>query len=240
MYRRICCYISHETVFGLLPITLNVIPLLRHYCISILSSIVRFLLFFSLFALSWEPPFSNPMLPQILLFVAATSLPTKLQCCSCFKYLLKSYTCSFLKLGIDFCLLSLYNGVRNMNRGCGGIGRRVRLRGVWETVWVQVPSTAPKIRVFQPGFFFTQNAQKAFIHIAFLKVHAATWIRLKSPEITMGCTRVARRLHADLRPVFLNKRGFGKPRLHAFWRISHTANLFCLPGQERFFCCIIR
>lgn len=30
-------------------------------------------------------------------------------------------------------------------RGRGGIGRRVRLRGVWETVWVQVPSTAPEI-----------------------------------------------------------------------------------------------
>lgn len=27
--------------------------------------------------------------------------------------------------------------------GHGGTGRRVRLRGVWETVWVQVPSTAP-------------------------------------------------------------------------------------------------
>ena len=25
----------------------------------------------------------------------------------------------------------------------GGIGRRARLRGVWETVWVQVPSFAP-------------------------------------------------------------------------------------------------
>lgn len=28
--------------------------------------------------------------------------------------------------------------------GHGGIGRRVRLRGVWETVRVQVPVTAPK------------------------------------------------------------------------------------------------
>ncbi len=27
--------------------------------------------------------------------------------------------------------------------GRGGIGRRVRLRGVWETVWVQVPPSAP-------------------------------------------------------------------------------------------------
>ena len=25
----------------------------------------------------------------------------------------------------------------------GGIGRRTRLRGVWETVWVQVPFLAP-------------------------------------------------------------------------------------------------
>jgi hypothetical protein len=29
--------------------------------------------------------------------------------------------------------------------GRGGIGRRARLRGVWATVWVQVPSTAPKM-----------------------------------------------------------------------------------------------
>ena len=95
----------------------------------------------------------------------------------------------------------------------------------------QVPSTAPKIRVEEPGFFFTQNAQKAFIHIDILKVHDETWISLKSSEITMGCKRVARTLHADLCPVFLNKRGLGKPRLHALWRISHTANLFCLPGK---------
>ena len=27
----------------------------------------------------------------------------------------------------------------------GGIGRRVRLRGVWLSVWVQVPSFTPKI-----------------------------------------------------------------------------------------------
>ena len=27
--------------------------------------------------------------------------------------------------------------------GYGGIGRRARLRGVWETVWVQVPLSAP-------------------------------------------------------------------------------------------------
>ncbi len=26
----------------------------------------------------------------------------------------------------------------------GGIGRRVRLRGVWLSVWVQVPSFTPK------------------------------------------------------------------------------------------------
>ena len=32
--------------------------------------------------------------------------------------------------------------------GCGGTGRRVRLRGVWETVWVQVPSTAPNLNGF--------------------------------------------------------------------------------------------
>ena len=35
-----------------------------------------------------------------------------------------------------------------MSCECGGTGRRVRLRGVWETVWVQVPSFAPKWRFF--------------------------------------------------------------------------------------------
>ena len=107
----------------------------------------------------------------------------------------------------------------------------------------QVPSTAPKIRVLGPGFFFTQNAQKAFIHIAFLKVHDATWISLKSPEITMGCTPVAHTLHTDLCTVLLSECGFGKSRLHTFWRITHTARqirLFCLPGQERVFRCLTR
>lgn len=28
--------------------------------------------------------------------------------------------------------------------GSAGIGRQARLRGVWATVWVQVPPTAPK------------------------------------------------------------------------------------------------
>ena len=29
---------------------------------------------------------------------------------------------------------------------CGGIGRRARLRGVFERVWVQVPPLAPKFK----------------------------------------------------------------------------------------------
>ena len=36
-----------------------------------------------------------------------------------------------------------YNIVIAILSGYGGIGRRVRLRGVWETVRVQVPITAP-------------------------------------------------------------------------------------------------
>jgi hypothetical protein len=31
----------------------------------------------------------------------------------------------------------------------GGTGRRARLRGVWETVWVQVPSVAPFLKYNQ-------------------------------------------------------------------------------------------
>ncbi len=38
--------------------------------------------------------------------------------------------------------------------GRGGTGRRVRLRGVWETVWVQVPSTAPKNLYFISMFIY--------------------------------------------------------------------------------------
>ena len=45
--------------------------------------------------------------------------------------------------------------------GRGGIGRRARLRGVWETVWVQVPSTAPssfaKAGYLLPLFFALQG-----------------------------------------------------------------------------------
>ena len=38
--------------------------------------------------------------------------------------------------------------------GCGGTGRRARLRGVWATVWVQVPSAAPlKELVIASSFF---------------------------------------------------------------------------------------
>ena len=38
--------------------------------------------------------------------------------------------------------------------GRGGTGRRVRLRGVWETVWVQVPSTAPTEKTIILSSFF--------------------------------------------------------------------------------------
>ena len=38
--------------------------------------------------------------------------------------------------------------------GRGGTGRRVRLRGVWETVWVQVPSTAPTEKTIVLSSFF--------------------------------------------------------------------------------------
>ena len=47
--------------------------------------------------------------------------------------------------------------------GRGGTGRRVRLRGVWETVWVQVPSTAPNKNNTNPDgksefvLFFTRD-----------------------------------------------------------------------------------
>ena len=34
--------------------------------------------------------------------------------------------------------------------GHGGIGRRVRLRGVWATIRVQVPVTAPRQTEFEP------------------------------------------------------------------------------------------
>ena len=41
--------------------------------------------------------------------------------------------------------------------GRGGTGRRARLRGVWATVWVQVPSAAPKIQVYDLDFSFISS-----------------------------------------------------------------------------------
>lgn len=49
-----------------------------------------------------------------------------------------------MQIFVDICGKELYNRTRNLNCGCGGTGRRVRLRGVWETVWVQVPLAAPE------------------------------------------------------------------------------------------------
>ena len=46
--------------------------------------------------------------------------------------------------------------------GRGGTGRRVRLRGVWETVWVQVPSTAPTkndLYIHCTSLFFLQGSK---------------------------------------------------------------------------------
>ncbi len=46
--------------------------------------------------------------------------------------------------------------------GRGGTGRRVRLRGVWETVWVQVPSTAPTkndLHIHCASLFFMQGSK---------------------------------------------------------------------------------
>ena len=56
-----------------------------------------------------------------------------------------------------------------MLSGYGGIGRRVRLRGVWETIRVQVPVTAPISRrgciekeKFASLFFISPFATNAF------------------------------------------------------------------------------
>ena len=46
--------------------------------------------------------------------------------------------------------------------GRGGTGRRVRLRGVWETVWVQVPSTAPTendLHIHRASHFFCKKVR---------------------------------------------------------------------------------
>ncbi len=39
----------------------------------------------------------------------------------------------------------------------GGIGRRARLRGVWATVWVQVPSFAPIKKNAERCFFIGRD-----------------------------------------------------------------------------------
>ena len=57
------------------------------------------------------------------------------------------YNCFCSRVSDSFC-------------GRGGIGRRVRLRGVWETVWVQVPSTAPTEKAPIYGCFFCWSANR--------------------------------------------------------------------------------
>ena len=144
------------------------------------------------------------------------------------------------KSGVDKALPKPYNIIRNQFLRSW----RNRQTRTFEGRMGDRMGSSPIDRTKNPGFptrfFLYLKCSKSLYTYSFLRVHAATWISLKSYEITMGCTRVARRLHTDLCPVFLNKRGFGKPRLHAFWRISHTANLFCLPGQERFSRCLAR
>ena len=38
------------------------------------------------------------------------------------------------------------SNIIEVRREGGGTGRRVRLRGVWLSVWVQVPSFTPKLK----------------------------------------------------------------------------------------------
>ena len=46
---------------------------------------------------------------------------------------------------------------------CGGIGRRARLRGVFERVWVQVPSLAPnKHKKISCVFSFIEDLNPGF------------------------------------------------------------------------------
>ena len=46
--------------------------------------------------------------------------------------------------------------------GCGEIGRRARLRGVWETLWVRVPPSAPNIKTSKvdTAFLFLYRGNK--------------------------------------------------------------------------------
>ena len=59
-----------------------------------------------------------------------------------------------------------------MTRSCGEIGRRAGFRFQWATVWVQVPSTAPKHRVYARCFlrFFDFFYVVNILYLLFRKV----------------------------------------------------------------------
>ena len=55
--------------------------------------------------------------------------------------------------------------------GCGETGRRARLRGVWETLWVRVPPSAPykrKKKIFLLSFFNFQLKKNQIYFGSFL------------------------------------------------------------------------
>ena len=61
----------------------------------------------------------------------------------------------------------------NLNvRGSAGIGRQVRLRGVCEGVWVQVPSTAP-LRVLVTDVTSTRFLMKSVINTRIKKARVS-------------------------------------------------------------------
>ena len=128
----------------------------------------------------------------------------------------EKYITFSLKFGIDSREIKRYNSWRSWKQkqsaaemnicGCGGTGRRVRLRGVWETVWVQVPSTAPEkkssLSIGQRRFLFNEinplrdlwNALRAWNTVRNVKctaVHKGTrpklnpyffWLPLSIPQ----------------------------------------------------------
>ena len=64
--------------------------------------------------------------------------------------------------GVDKTSRIVYN--IHCSRGRGGIGIRARLRGVWATVRVQVPSTAPSALTISAASELIRNDELAFLY----------------------------------------------------------------------------
>ena len=113
--------------------------------------------------------------------------------------------------------------------GRGGTGRRVRLRGVWETVWVQVPSTAPTEKTILLSSFFhflpkmMRRCRSVGAHVRYAR--ATQMQALDYPSLAVDRTK-KNDLYIHCASLFFCK---GVRDLNGTLRKQHGA-LFLVPG----------